>query len=84
MPKRTRQAAILYDTAGPRALDYLVAKRGINSPQIIVLNGGFREEDCVELWIVPSGASPPQATPTVQAGDVKPGRERATRRRRRT
>jgi hypothetical protein len=68
---------------GTRARDYLVTNRGINSPQIIVVNGGFREEDCVELWIVPSGAAPPQATPTVQTGDVNSGREPATRRRRR-
>jgi hypothetical protein len=65
-----------------RARDYLVTQRGMNSTQITVLNGGFREEDCVELWIVPSGATPPQPTPTVQAGDVNPGREAPTRRRR--
>ena len=68
---------------GTRARDYLVANRGINSSQITVLNGGFREEDCVELWIVPSGAAPPQPSPTVQAGDVNPAREAPTRRRRR-
>jgi hypothetical protein len=68
---------------GTRARDYLVTTRGINSSQITVVNGGFREEDCVELWIVPSGAIPPQPTPTVQAGDVNPGREPTTRRHRR-
>ena len=66
---------------GARARDYLVTQRGINSPRITVLNGGFREEDCVELWIVPSGATPPQPSPTVQAGDVNPGREAPKRRR---
>jgi hypothetical protein len=66
---------------GERARDYLVTNRGINSPRITVLNGGFREEDCVELWIVPSGATPPQPSPTVQAGDVNPGREAPKRRR---
>lgn len=65
-----------------RARDYLVTQRDINSSQIVVVNGGFREEDCVELWIVPSGALPPQPTPTVQPGDVNPAREPATRRRR--
>jgi hypothetical protein len=24
------------------------------------------------MWIIPSGAAPPQPTPTVQAGDVRP------------
>lgn len=68
---------------GARARDYLVTERGINTPRITVLNGGFREEDCVELWIVPSGATPPQPIPTVQAGDVSPAREAPARRRRR-
>jgi hypothetical protein len=60
------------DLLGTRARDYLVTNRGIDQSRIVVLNGGFREEDCVELWIVPSGAAVPQATPTVQAGDVRP------------
>ncbi len=60
------------DLLGTRARDYLVRQRGIDQGRIIFLNGGFREEDCVELWIVPRGATPPQPTPTVQAGDVRP------------
>lgn len=61
-----------------RAREYLIAQRGIDASRLVVVNGGFREEDSVELWIVPSGAPPPRATPTVQAGDVKPapGRRR--------
>jgi hypothetical protein len=55
-----------------RARDYLVTQRGIDASRLVVVNGGFREEDSVELWIVPSGAATPRATPTVQAGDVKP------------
>jgi hypothetical protein len=73
------------DLLGTRARDYLVTNRGIDQSRIVVLNGGYREEDCVELWIVPTGAAPPQATPTVQAGDVRPAsgapRRRAGRRR---
>lgn len=69
------------DRLGARARDYLVAQRGIDPSRIIVLNGGFKEEDCVELWIVPSGATAPQPSPTVQAGDVRPARETPTRRR---
>src|SRR6267142_3204507 len=60
------------DLLGGRASDYLVAQRGIDQSRIVVLNGGFREEDCVELWIVPTGATTPQPTPTVQPGDVRP------------
>lgn len=69
------------DRLGARARDYLVSQRGIDTSRIITMNGGFREEDCVELWIVPSGATPPQPTPTVQAGDVRPPRETPRRRR---
>jgi len=68
------------DLLGSRARDYLVGQRGIDQARIVVLNGGFREEDCVELWIVPSGATPPQATPTVQPGDVRPANTAPKRR----
>ncbi len=54
-----------------RSRDYLITQRGIDASRLTVVNGGFREEDSVELWIVPSGAPVPHATPTVQAGDVK-------------
>jgi hypothetical protein len=66
------------DRLGTRAREYLVNERGIAAGRIVVLNGGFREEDCVEMWIVPSGATPPQPRPTVQAGDARPPREKPT------
>ena len=65
-----------------RAKDYLVSQRGIDTSRIVLVNGGYREEDCVEVWIVPRGATPPRPTPTVQPGEVKPGPAPATRRRR--
>jgi hypothetical protein len=55
-----------------RARDYMVQDRGIDASRLVFVNGGFREKDSVEVWIVPAGAEPPRATPTVQAGDVKP------------
>ena len=58
---------------GARARDYLVQQRGIDPGRIVVVNGGYREEDYFEFWIVPQGAQPPQPSPTVQAGDVRPG-----------
>jgi hypothetical protein len=69
------------DLLGTRARDYLVMQRGIDQSRIVVLNGGFREEDCVELYIIPQGATLPQATPTVQPGDVRPAGATAPRRR---
>jgi PEGA domain-containing protein len=59
-----------------RARDYLVTQRGIDASRLVVVNGGFREQDSVELWLVPSGAAAPQPTPTVQAGEVNPGKKR--------
>ncbi|HKO63309.1 MAG TPA: hypothetical protein VJV03_19250 [Pyrinomonadaceae bacterium] len=70
------------DLLGSRARDYLVSERGIDQSRIVVINGGFKEEDCVELWIIPSGATPPQPTPTVNAGDVRPAPATPRRRRR--
>ena len=63
-----------------RAREYLVSHRGIDASRLTVVNGGFREEDSVELWLVPSGAAAPQATPTVQMGDASPGKKPARRR----
>ena len=54
-----------------RAREYLVTQRGIDASRLVVVNGGFREDDSVELWVVPSGASAPLPTPTVQAGEIK-------------
>jgi hypothetical protein len=71
------------DLLGDRARNYLVTNRGIDQSRITVMNGGFREEDCVELWIIPSGATLPQPTPTVQAGDVRPAAPPRRRGRRR-
>lgn len=59
------------DRLAARARDYLINQRGIDPSRIITRNGGFREEDCVDLWVVPSGAEPPQPRPTVRAGDAR-------------
>ncbi|HEV7744838.1 MAG TPA: hypothetical protein VGO56_07570 [Pyrinomonadaceae bacterium] len=71
------------DLLGDFALTYLTKDRGIDRSRITIVNGGFREEDCLELFIVPSGATPPVATPTVQAGDVRPATTYPRRRGRR-
>ena len=63
-----------------RARDYLVAQRGIDGARITLMNGGFREDDCVEVWIVPQGAAPPKASPTLQTGDIKPATQTRKRR----
>ena len=59
-----------------RARDYMVDQRNIDASRLVIVNGGFREDDSVELWVVPAGAAAPRATPTVQAGEVKPRKGR--------
>ena len=66
-----------------RAKDYLVNTRGISADRIQTVDGGYKEELTVELWIVPTGATSPQATPTVDPSEVQTTapRRRAPRRR---
>ncbi|HEX8119510.1 MAG TPA: hypothetical protein VF521_19700 [Pyrinomonadaceae bacterium] len=68
-----------------RAKNYLVNYRGISADRIVTVDGGYREELTVVLWVVPPGASAPQPSPTVDAGEVrfvrgKPRRGPRTRR----
>lgn len=67
-----------------RSRDYLVSQREIDASRINLVNGGFREEDSVEVWIVPRGAKPPTPAPTVQAGDVRPAKDPPAKRPRRS
>jgi hypothetical protein len=69
------------DRLNTRARDYLVNQRGIDAARVVVMNGGYREENCVEMWIVPRGAEVPQPRPTVQPSDVRPAPEPRGRRR---
>jgi hypothetical protein len=64
------------DMLGRRTMDYLTAQRGVDARRIVIINGGYRETDFIEIWICPPGAKPPQPTPTVQPGDVQPAQER--------
>lgn len=69
------------DALGRRAMDYLVNQRGVDSGRINVINGGYREEDYIEIWVCPPGAKAPQPSPTVQPGDAQPSGERTRPRR---
>jgi hypothetical protein len=57
---------------GKRAADYLSATRGISRERLIVVNGGYRETNTFELWLVPQGAEPPRPTPTVSSDQIRP------------
>jgi hypothetical protein len=62
------------DRMTKRAADYLTTMRGISRDRLVVINGGYRESNSFELWIVPQGAEAPRPTPTVSP------EERRTRR----
>jgi len=71
------------DRLAQRSKDYLTRERGLDSSRLVVLNGGYRETDYFELWVVPQGAEPPRATPTVQAYEAQPATAAPRRSRRR-
>ncbi|HEY9283543.1 MAG TPA: hypothetical protein VIP46_08820 [Pyrinomonadaceae bacterium] len=49
---------------GERARSYLVSRRGVDEARIVVVEGGRRAEPSAELWLVPTGATPPTPSPT--------------------
>ena len=44
--------------------DYLIEQRGIDAGRIVTIDGGHRRQASVELWIVPTGAAPPELKPS--------------------
>jgi hypothetical protein len=60
------------DRMGRRAVEYLSATRGISRERIIFVNGGYREVNSFELWVVPQGAEAPRPTPTLSPEQVRP------------
>ena len=43
---------------GRRAVEYLTTARGISRDRLVFINGGYREANSFELWVVPQGAEP--------------------------
>ena len=54
-----------------RLKPYLVSRRGIPAERVVVINGGYRENFSVELWIVPPGAEPPKPSVEVPVSAIK-------------
>ena len=57
----THTSCIVAQKRIERAKDYLVNTRGIDAGRIVTVDGGCRADVSVELWIVPTGATPPSA-----------------------
>ena len=49
---------------------YLVRNRGLPRNRIVTLDGGYRENLTIELWLVSSGDTRPLPTPTLRPSDV--------------
>lgn len=75
LPKRGEAGA-----RAARVKTYLVQRRGIPKSQFIVIDGGYKEEFQVEIWVVPPGAAAPAPTPTVPVKDIKFQKGKATAR----
>ena len=53
-----------------RARGYLM-KRGIRPDRVAWIDGGHREKQTVEVWVLPRDIGPPYAAPTVEERDVR-------------
>jgi PKD-like domain len=61
--------------AADNATQYLVKQLQIDASRLFPLDGGYREQFAMELWVIPSGADLPQATPTLDPSKMKPAKE---------
>jgi hypothetical protein len=64
------------DRMGKRAVDYLTTTRGISRSRLVFVNGGYRETNAFELWLVPQGAEPPRPTPSATPEQLRPAPRR--------
>ncbi len=53
------------------AKNYLVKERNIQAERIVTMDGGYRNECVIELYITVAGGSAPSATPTIIRHDVQ-------------
>ncbi len=58
------------DRMGRRAIEYLTTMRGLSGDRVRYINGGYRDTNSFELWLVPQGAAPPSPTPTLTPEQV--------------
>lgn len=67
------------DRMGQRAVEYLTTTRGLSPDRVRFINGGYRDSNTFELWLVPQGAAPPAPTPTLTPDQVRPAPRRSRR-----
>lgn len=75
LPKRGEAEA-----RAARLKPYLVERRGILAERVEVIDGGYKEEFQVEIWMIPTDVAAPAPNPTIPAKDIKFGKGKATAR----
>jgi hypothetical protein len=56
-------------------LQTIMTFRNHPKDRIIIVNGGYREEMMVEVYLLPNGVEPPKATPTLNTDIVEPNKK---------
>jgi hypothetical protein len=62
--------------AANNGMQYLVKQHQIDASRLLPVDGGYREKVAIELWLIPSGADMPQATPTIDPSKMKTTKEK--------
>ena len=50
---------------------YLLDTKDVEGSRVEIIDGGYRVEPVVEIWVVPVGAELPRPTPTLKEKDIK-------------
>jgi hypothetical protein len=64
---------------GRRAIEYLTTNRGLSADRVRFIDGGYRETNYFELWLVPQGGAPPSPTPTLTPDQLRTPSRRTRR-----
>ena len=54
-----------------RAKNHPVDKRGILSSRVVSIDGGYRDEQMVEIWLLPRDIGEPYPVPTIDKSEVQ-------------
>ncbi len=65
-----RNSERMFASTALRRMRDQIIKSGFPAARVVAYDGGFREQPAFEVWIVPEGAEPPKATPTVDRKDI--------------
>lgn len=52
------------------SIKFDIYKTQLKSEDVVVFDGGYREKNMIEFWIVPKTAEPPKPTPTFEKSEI--------------